>query len=81
MERGEINVDDVERGGCGVANGLNKGCVYVVVDGVDKMLACDVPAPNTTNKDRKSTKPSTRTLHQLQTTSEPTTAMTMAITK
>ena len=68
MERCERNLqhehicaDDIERGGYGVGNGLDRGRVDVVVNGVDEMPACNVPAPNT-SKDNKSTKPTTITL-------------------
>ena len=67
-------------GGCAVGNGLDKERVAVVVDGVDKMPTSDVPTPDT-NKDNKSTKPTTRTLQQLQPECEPTNVMAMAVTK
>ena len=54
----------MQRGdGCVAGNGLDRGRVDVVVDGIDKTPACDVPTPNT-NKDKKPTKPTTRTLQQ-----------------
>ena len=49
MKRGEgrsiaeVRAVDIERGGCGVASGLDRGRVDVVVDDVDKMHARDVP--------------------------------------
>ena len=57
---------------CDVGNGLDRGRIDVAVDDIDKIPACDVPTPNT-NKDKKSTKPTTRTLQQhLQTKCETT---------
>ena len=61
-----------------VGNGVDREHVGIVVDGVDKMSARDVPTLDT-NKDNKSTKPTTRTLQQPQAEHELTTAMTMAI--
>ena len=61
-----------------VGNGLDRGRVDVVVDDIDKIPACDVPTPNTNNK-KKSKKPTTRTLQQLQPEHEPTTAMAITI--
>ena len=54
--------------------------VDIVVDGADKMPTHDVPML-VTNKDKKSTKPTTRSLQQLHAEHELTTAMTMAIKK
>ena len=51
----EKSVDDVERRRCGVGNGLDRGCVDVVVDVINKMPVRDVLTPNT-RKDNKSTK-------------------------
>ena len=54
-----------ERGeGLGVGNHVDRGCDDVVVDDVDKLPTCDAPTPDT-KKDKKSTKPTTRTLQQL----------------
>ena len=54
----------MQRGdGCGVDNGLDRGCVDVVADDIDKISARDVPTPNT-KRGQKSTKPTTRTLQQ-----------------
>ena len=39
IQRGEGRADDVERVGHDVRNGLDRGCVDVVVDDVDKMPA------------------------------------------
>ena len=39
MQRGEGRVDDVERGGHDVGNGLDRGRVGIVDDGVDKIPA------------------------------------------
>ena len=39
-EREELRLDDVEKGECGVYNGLDRGRVDVVVD-VDQMPTCD----------------------------------------
>ena len=44
MERGEVCTDNVERRGCGVASGLDRGHVDIVVDNVDKMSAHDMLA-------------------------------------
>ena len=73
-------VGSVLDSGHGVGNGVDRERVDAVVGGVDKMPARDVPMLNT-NKDRKSTKPTTRTLQQIQGEHELTTAMTMAIKK
>ena len=36
MQRGEGHVDDVEKGGHGVGNSLERGRVGIVYDGVDE---------------------------------------------
>ena len=73
-------VGNVLDSGHGVGNGVDRERVDLVVDGVDKMPARDVPTLDT-NKDKKSTKPTTRTLQQIQAEHELTTAMTMTIKK
>ena len=70
-------VANVLDSGHGVGNGVGRECVDIVVDGVDKLPA-HVPTPDT-NNGKKSTKPTTRTLQQLQPELEPTTATTMAM--
>ena len=81
MERWELLcVDNAERGGCGVDNGLDRGRVDVVADDVVESPARDVPTHDT-SMDKKSIKPTTRTLQQLRcklTTAKP---MSMTITK
>ena len=66
--------------GLGVVNHVDRGRDDAVVDDVDKMSTCGAPTPGI-KKDKKSTKPTTRTLQQLQPERKPTTAMTMATTK
>ena len=44
LETVEVCVDDVERGGYGVGNGVDSGGVDVVVDDIDKISALDVLA-------------------------------------
>ena len=63
MGRGELFTEDVDQGGCGVGNGLVRERVDFVVDNVDKIPTHDVPTPDT-NKDKKSSKPATKTLQQ-----------------
>ena len=72
-------MDDVEREGCGVGNGVDRERVDVVVDYVDKNVNARPWRPGT--KDKKSTKPTARTLQQLHPERRSTTLMTMAITK
>ena len=38
----EVRVDDLERGGCGVGNGLDSGRSGVFVDNIDKHVYRDV---------------------------------------
>ena len=71
----------IQRGNrCGVGKGLNRGCVHVVVDDIDKIPAHNVRTPNT-NNNKKSTKPTTTTLQQLQMERKPATAMAITITE
>ena len=56
-------MDNAERGGCGVDNGLDRGRVDVVADDVVESPARDVPTHDT-SMDKKSIKPTTRTLQQ-----------------
>ena len=73
-EGGEVG--NVLDSGRGVGNGVDRDRVNIVVDGDDKLPA-HVPTSDT-NNDKKSTKPTTRTLQQLQ--REPTTATPMVLT-
>ena len=76
MERREVSAGHVQRGGCGAGNVLDRGCVGVVVDAIVKIPAHNVPTLDTNeNKDKKSIKPTTRTLQQLQPERKPTTAI------
>ena len=74
MKRGEGHMGDAERGRvCGwyrEGNDVELTMVLIediivddVVDNIDKMYACDAPT-HPTNMDKKSTKPTTRTLQQ-----------------
>ena len=64
--------------GRGVDNGLDRGHINVVVDDVDKMIARDVPAPDT-NNDKKPTNPTTITLQQHLKTKRKTTIAHIAL--
>ena len=77
MERaeGQHSIDNGLDSGRGVGSGLHRGRVDIVVDYVDKNSRPWRPTPDT--KDKKSTKPTTRTLQQPE--REPITAMAITI--
>ena len=56
MERGEIRADNIERRGCGVDNGLDRGRVNIV--DVDRRPGSDVP---TSTQARTTNQPKTTT--------------------
>ena len=69
MEREEVHVCNVERGGCGVGNGLDSehgagnglDREHVSVVDVDKRSVSNVPPPNTSKDNKLSTATTTRT--------------------